>query len=90
LGPNVDLNAFITVFFHVGVIRNGGAQPNIIPEETELEYYLRTPTDAEMSDLKSKVEGCVKAAALATGCTVCVHVIVTFIQCTTAHRCLNK
>ncbi|XP_045198069.2 xaa-Arg dipeptidase-like [Mercenaria mercenaria] len=53
-----------------GVIKNGGAQPNIIPEETELEYYLRTPTDDEMVTLKQKVEGCVQGAALATGCTV--------------------
>jgi len=54
----------------IGVIRNGGAQPNIIPEETELEYYLRTPTNAEMEVLKEKVKGCVQAAAMATGCTV--------------------
>lgn len=53
-----------------GVIKNGGAQPNIIPEETELEYYLRTPNDDEMVILKQKVEGCVQGAALATGCTV--------------------
>ena len=58
------------MYYIVGVIRNGGAQPNIIPEETELEYYLRTPTDIEMVTLKQKVEGCVQGAALATGCTV--------------------
>ena len=56
--------------FYSGVIKNGGAQPNIIPEETELEYYLRTPTDTEMSVLKEKVKACIEAAALATGCKV--------------------
>lgn len=53
-----------------GVIKNGGLQPNIIPEETELEFYIRTPTDPEMVTLKEKVAACVQAAALATGCTV--------------------
>lgn len=52
-----------------GVIKNGGAQPNIIPEETELEFYLRTPNDADMVMLKQKVEGCVQGAVLATGCS---------------------
>ncbi|XP_052811056.1 LOW QUALITY PROTEIN: xaa-Arg dipeptidase-like [Mya arenaria] len=53
-----------------GVIKNGGLQPNIIPDETELEYYLRTPTDPEMVTLREKVTGCIEGAALATGCTV--------------------
>lgn len=56
--------------FIKGVIKNGGAQPNVIPEETELEYYLRTPSDLEMQVLKDKVTGCVQAAAMATGCSV--------------------
>ena len=55
-----------------GVIKNGGEQPNVIPEETQLEYYLRTPTDSEMVVLKEKVTGCVQGAALATGCTVSI------------------
>ncbi|KAL4226516.1 hypothetical protein ACF0H5_014501 [Mactra antiquata] len=53
-----------------GVIKNGGAQPNIIPEETQLEYYLRTPNNSDMMILKKKVEDCVNAAALSTGCKV--------------------
>lgn len=58
----------------LGVIKNGGAQPNIIPEETQLEYYLRTPNNADMVILKQKIEGCVHAAALATGCQVCTQI----------------
>ncbi|KAH3725314.1 xaa-Arg dipeptidase-like [Dreissena polymorpha] len=52
-----------------GVIKNGGVAPNIIPEETELEYYLRTPTNTEMGTLKEKMSQCVQGAAIATGCT---------------------
>lgn len=51
-----------------GVISKGGLQPNIIPEETELQYYLRAPTEPELSILRSKVTNCIMAAALATGC----------------------
>ncbi|OWF37534.1 peptidase M20 domain-containing protein 2-like [Mizuhopecten yessoensis] len=51
-----------------GVISKGGLQPNIIPEETELQYYLRTPTEPEHKILISKVTNCIEAAALATGC----------------------
>ncbi|CAN9507600.1 unnamed protein product [Ophioblennius macclurei] len=53
-----------------GIIKHGGEKPNIIPAFTELEYYLRAPTRAELSVLKEKAEGCFKSAALATGCTV--------------------
>ncbi|XP_071113844.1 peptidase M20 domain-containing protein 2-like [Haliotis cracherodii] len=52
-----------------GIINNGGAKPNIIPESTELEYILRAPTDAELNVLKEKVSKCIEAAASATGCT---------------------
>ncbi|XP_062591362.1 xaa-Arg dipeptidase-like [Saccostrea cucullata] len=51
-----------------GVIRNGGAEPNIIPEETEMEFFLRTPSEAELEILKKKVIDCINGAALCTGC----------------------
>ncbi|KAK7108250.1 peptidase M20 domain-containing protein 2-like [Littorina saxatilis] len=53
-----------------GVITNGGAKPNIIPELAELEYYIRAPTDTELVVLKEKVVGCIEGAATATGCKV--------------------
>ena len=53
-----------------GVIRRGGLQPNITPDETELEFYLRTPTEGEMRVLKQKVVNCIEGAALSTGCKV--------------------
>ncbi|KAK7108868.1 xaa-Arg dipeptidase-like [Littorina saxatilis] len=53
-----------------GVITNGGAKPNIIPELAELLYYIRAPTDTELAVLKEKVIGCMEGAATATGCKV--------------------
>lgn len=53
-----------------GIIKHGGVKPNIIPAYTELEYYLRTPSRAELPVLKKKAEMCFRAAAAATGCRV--------------------
>jgi amidohydrolase len=53
-----------------GVITNGGVKPNIIPEKTTLEYYIRAPTKQELAVLKDKMTLCFKAAAVATGCIV--------------------
>ncbi|XP_056150515.1 xaa-Arg dipeptidase-like [Lampris incognitus] len=53
-----------------GVIKHGGVKPNIIPAYTELEYFLRTPSRGELPLIKSKVERCLRAAAMATGCEV--------------------
>ena len=52
-----------------GIISNGGAKPNIIPELTKMEYYLRAQTRAEVKDLYAKVVACYESAAKATGCT---------------------
>ncbi|XP_076611604.1 peptidase M20 domain-containing protein 2-like [Chaetodon auriga] len=53
-----------------GIIKHGGVKPNIIPAYTELEYYLRTPSRAELLVLKEKAEMCFRSAAVATGCEV--------------------
>lgn len=53
-----------------GVIRAGGAEPNIIPDTTSLEYYLRESTVESIQDLSRKVEACFKAGAVGTGCTL--------------------
>ena len=55
-----------------GVITNGGAKPNIIPEKSVLEYYIRAPRVEDLVVLKKKVEACFEAAAKATGCEVSV------------------
>ncbi|KAI8398489.1 hypothetical protein FOFC_19701 [Fusarium oxysporum] len=53
-----------------GVIRNGGAEPNIIPDSTNLEYYLRAAGADQIKELTGRVEACFKAGAIATGCEV--------------------
>uniref|UniRef100_UPI0037E91793 xaa-Arg dipeptidase-like n=1 Tax=Semicossyphus pulcher TaxID=241346 RepID=UPI0037E91793 len=53
-----------------GIIKHGGEKPNIIPAYTELMYYLRTPSRAELPVLKAKAERCFRSAAEATGCQV--------------------
>lgn len=58
-----------TIRIH-GIITNGGAKPNIIPEKSEMKYTIRAPTRQEVIELKSKAITCFEAAAKATGCTV--------------------
>ena len=53
-----------------GIIANGGSKPNIIPELTKMDYYIRAPTKAELEELYTKVMACFDAAAKATGCTL--------------------
>ena len=53
-----------------GIFTNGGAKPNIIPEKSQLQYYIRALTVPELQTLKDKVVACFQAAALATGCEV--------------------
>ncbi|KAF4966416.1 hypothetical protein FSARC_5891 [Fusarium sarcochroum] len=53
-----------------GVIRNGGSEPNIIPDSTNLEYYVRAAGGDAIKDLTHKVEACFEAGATATGCKV--------------------
>lgn len=53
-----------------GIISDGGVKPNIIPERSQIEYYLRTPTEIEMESLKKKIINCIEGAALTANCTV--------------------
>lgn len=53
-----------------GIITKGGTKPNIIPEETELEFYIRAPKKQEVDILTEKVTRCFQSAATATGCTM--------------------
>lgn len=50
-----------------GVITDGGAKPNIIPEKASLAYYVRAPTEEELSSLREKAHRCFQSAAQATG-----------------------
>ena len=56
-----------------GVITDGGVKPNIIPEQSKLDFWVRTVKNKECAVLKSKVHACFEAAAKATSCTVDVQ-----------------
>ena len=53
-----------------GIITNGGAKPNIIPEEASASFIARAPSQGELKILVNKVTACLEAAATATGCEV--------------------
>lgn len=52
-----------------GVYRNGGAAPNIVPEEASAEFYIRALDREYLNDLVRKVDDCAKGAAIATQTT---------------------
>jgi amidohydrolase len=55
-----------------GIITNGGAQPNIIPEYTSAEFYLRALSKDYCHELLRRFRACAEGAATATGCTTTV------------------
>ncbi len=57
-----------------GVIVDGGAAANVVPERAEASYFLRAGDLDDLDDLRTRVRGCVEGAAAATGTTVEVTV----------------
>ena len=55
-----------TCRIHCNII-DGGKQPNIIPERSELFYYVRGVTDDDVTELVEKLRICASGAATATG-----------------------
>src|SRR5581483_8777635 len=55
-----------------GIITKGGEQPNIIPEHTAAEFYLRAPTKSYCHELLRRFTECAEGAATATGCRATV------------------
>lgn len=53
-----------------GVIRKGGDAPNIIPEYTEGDFYVRAQKRVYLDEVVKKFYACAEAAAQATGCRV--------------------
>jgi len=52
------------------IIKDGGLKPNIIPDRSELSFFIRGLTGSDMKELKEKVKDCANGAALQTGCSV--------------------
>jgi amidohydrolase len=53
-----------------GIVTNGGAAPNIIPEFAAATFYVRAPRLDEMWALHKRVIACAEGAARATGTTL--------------------
>lgn len=49
-----------------GVFRNGGAAPNIVPEEASAEVFIRSLDRPYLNELVQKVDDCARGAAIAT------------------------
>ena len=50
-----------------GVITNGGQQPNIIPEYTSADFYLRSLDKTYLQEVRRRFEAAAEGAATATG-----------------------
>jgi amidohydrolase len=53
-----------------GIVTQGGAAPNIIPEFAACTFYVRAPRLDDMWTLHARVIACAEGAARATGCTL--------------------
>ena len=53
-----------------GIIIDGGQAPNIVPERASGRFYVRASSQAELDELKPRVEGCFQAGAAATGASL--------------------
>ncbi len=53
-----------------GVITEGGAAPNVVPDRTSADFYIRYPDEVYLRQVREFVDNSAKAAALATGTKV--------------------
>jgi len=53
-----------------GVITEGGAAPNVVPDKTAADFYIRYPDEVYLSQETEMVDNAARAAALATGTQV--------------------
>src|SRR4051812_13812784 len=53
-----------------GVIVEGGAAPNVVPDHTVADFYIRYPDEIYLAQLSQMVDNAAKGAALATGTQV--------------------
>ena len=51
-----------------GVFHKAGDKPNIVPDYTEAEWYVRSATIETLQPLKTRVQACLEAGATAAGC----------------------
>ena len=53
-----------------GVFLKAGEKPNIVPDHTVAQWFVRSATAASLQGLKARVLACLEAGAAAAGCTM--------------------
>src|ERR1700675_2263861 len=71
-----------------GIITNGGAAANIIPEYASAVFYIRAPSIDTMWDLYRRVIACAEGAAKASGCELNVTQHDSVYDAVKSIRCL--
>ncbi len=56
-----------------GVFHKAGDKPNIVPDHTIAEWYVRSATIETLQPLKARVQACLEAGAAAAGCRMEIH-----------------
>lgn len=53
-----------------GIITEGGGAPNVVPDRTQADFYIRYPDEVYLRQVREFVDNAAKSAALATGTKV--------------------
>ena len=56
-----------------GIVAEGGAAPNIVPDRTVGQFYVRAANEHALAALKPRVQACFEAGATGSGCSVEVN-----------------
>ena len=56
-----------------GIITEGGAAANVVPDRTQADFYIRYPDEVYLRQVRDFVDNAAKAAALATGTKVSIN-----------------
>ncbi len=56
-----------------GIFTHAGDAPNVVPNRTSAEWYVRSGTLATLEPLKERVHACLRGGAMAAGCTMDHH-----------------
>jgi amidohydrolase len=56
-----------------GVFTKAGEKPNIVPDHTVAEWYVRSPTLQSLQPLKDRVRACLAGGAAAAGCEMTIE-----------------
>ena len=53
-----------------GIVTDGGQAPNIVPDRSQGEFYVRAANEVDLARLKPRVAACFEAGAVGSGCEV--------------------